>query len=318
MEEDSIQRLAETPKPKSFLLVLIPILILLIIIVGAGWYLYTANKGSDQNIKNGSHEAVNGKYVDDTRSPLYGSEVVISSSTPESIDYDINTFNLGHAGELVGKAQRLTATTTTVYEDLTSNDGCSVSIHFIDGNHLFYVTQDVGTSTYDGYVPSCNDYHGFHGTFMDHDVHTKNGVVTLDTVQELGFTDADAAAFEKLAPGAVSDAAAYQKFSVVNDSTGTSASSTVQISSPDIPGSHGFAISEPNLYNGGFSCSSGGDCGYAAFMKDAHNNYWILFGSTGAVGSLDYVTSSSSWKNNIPEAFQKQADDLGISIQKKF
>ncbi len=116
--------------------------------------------------------SVDGEYVYDDHVNAY-SEVVIGSSTQSELRYDIETSAkdvTGHpVGSLMGTAVVVAGTTTEMYSDTVTNDGCGVTITFIDPNHLSYVTKDLPGSHY-----GCSQYYGMGAFFVNNLIHTKN------------------------------------------------------------------------------------------------------------------------------------------------
>lgn len=258
--------------------------------------------------------ALNGDYVLDTANPLLSSDVIISSSTPEHLTYDISTAALGHTGELGGTADRVVGTSTLAYLD-KSNEGCVVTLVFPSLENVYYTTIDDAPAANSGedYVPSCSDYHGAHGRFMNGSLHMKNGTVTLPTIRELGFTDEDIQMFEKLLPDSISR---VQGFLQIDIDYGIDGASTTlpRLSNIDIPGAIGYAIQTPNVYNGMPGCDfsqGGGLCEYTAFMKDQSAHYWVMNGTNG--NAFSYATNDPRWKSKLPLGFRAELQKMGIS-----
>ncbi|MDB5195364.1 MAG: hypothetical protein JWO84_548 [Parcubacteria group bacterium] len=253
-----------------------------------------------------------GTYVYDSGSPFTGSEVDISSSTETQLDYHINTVHLAHTGDLEGVAHRI-ASTTIAYTDKTSNEGCAVTISFINKAQIIYALESIPGSDY-----GCEGYHGAHGEFLDGEVHVKNGLVTLPSLTDRGVSDSDRKALAQLAPDIFPNIESYIGLDI-STTDQNSDENVMQSDSPltstDIPGSHGFAIQSPNIYNGSFGCGdfteTGGFCSYGAYLTDGHGHYWILSGANGE--QFTYMTNNLNWKAKIPAAFKEQLKKLGVT-----
>ncbi len=250
-----------------------------------------------------SASQLDGTYVWDSKSPYETSTVQISSSTPETISYEISTINLLHLGNLAGTAYRIKGTDAYAYTDSNSNDGCRVTIGFSGDGVSYYTSSAASTST-----ASCDDYHGAHGSFFNSVKHKRNVTVTLPTITELGFTDQDLAQFEGLLKGVVSGAQGFIGLDLEEGST------THRLTSKDIPDALAFSIETPNLYNGSSACDFSqqvGYCEYAAFMKDGAGHYWVIGGSDG--DTFTYATNDPAWQKKLPDVFAKELKRLGLT-----
>src|SRR3989344_791345 len=290
--------------------IIIAIVFLVVLVVAFSVYQY------QPQVAPGS---LNGEYVLDTASPYSGSTIVIASSTDATLAYIIDTVNFGHLGNLSGTAKRDISTTTKTYTSTDyhggeAQEGCRVTVVFPDDSQVYYVAEDVPVLR-DEYTADCSLYHGAHGMFFDGEFHQKSGKVTLPSILDLGFTEEDRDAYERLLPGALS-AEVYigeqiGDISESNVSGDATITTTREIKSADIPGSFGYKIESPNLYNGLSPCSSGrgGYCEYVAFMKDDTGGYWIMGGSNDGIA---YATNRDGWKKKLPRAFKDELSRLGV------
>lgn len=129
-------------------------------------------------------------------------EVVISSSTPDSLHFVIESLSYRGASAYYSETAHRIASSSMVYvadKNTEDNDHgpCNVTIRFIDQTHVKYFTKD-GPDESMGY---CGSNAGIGASFQDGEIHEKDFKVALPTIKVLGFTDNDIAQFEALVPG---------------------------------------------------------------------------------------------------------------------
>jgi len=246
--------------------------------------------------------SLDGIYVLDSGSPYHSSRIEVTNSSETELTYNIETLNFGHFGTLGGTAKRAEGS-ELVYKDLITADYpegsiCSVMIIFPDTEHASYTTEGDG----------CDSYHGAHGTFFDGDVHLKNGLITLPTIEEFGFTKKDDEALKNISKEGI--------FSAVEGYIGIESTLTKKFKSIDIPGAVGYSIETANLYDGTFPCddfsASGGLCKFAAFLKDVNGNYWLLEGTND--GEFKYSSTSKEWQKKMPKVFETELERIGVPV----
>ena len=119
--------------------------------------------------------SVNGIYRIDQENtgPVDASIVVISSSTPESIHFVVETEFGGYAGYYSGTAYRI-GTSSTYFTDIdteANNGVCIARITFLDTSRLIYSLTEKPDSSDEG---SCNSNAGVGGGFLNDMIHKKD------------------------------------------------------------------------------------------------------------------------------------------------
>lgn len=273
----------------------------------------------------------NGVYVFDSQSPFTTSEVTISSSTRNTIEYAIAIQRLGDLGGYSGIAIRDTSTSTLMY---VSNDhhkgeeqeGCKISIIVTSSSSLIYIADNVPIKEGDSST-NCNAYHGMKAWPASDQEHVLNGKVTLSKIENIGFTEKDRYVYESLIPQGLATEV-YIGYMLTRetqslDGESIDASTTVAIQSNDIVNSYGFSIESPSQLNAQGACepfaTSYAMCTFLALLKDDNDGYWILTGESGEdIQSGEdkrkyfmYSTNKPEWKQKLPQAFIAELKRLG-------
>lgn len=253
-----------------------------------------------------SPEVLEGDFIFDTAHPLQNSTVTISGVSDSDLSYKIVTFNLGHSGEIEGIARRTDAAvaryTGVVASDVDEESKCLVEMVFKNPSELEYTVSGEG----------CSEFHGAHGMFFNDSLHKRGGKVTLPTIEKLGFTREDREALRALTLEKSSD---QSLLDYVEGFIDLEQVEVKKIESGEIPGSRGYAIVAPNLYDGVSNCfpEPGGYCAFVAFLKDDMDHYWILEG-TNSLQDFRYATNHESSRAALPRAFVEELRRLSVPL----
>ena len=286
-----------------------------------------------------STETLDGMYLFDSKSPYVYETVEISSSTASSLHFTLSESVAGNDGGYDGTAVRVSSTTSSSSVFVSRDDAnseqdinngiCHVMIEFIDPIHLQYVVEEFepGAQYTDQQKQDCESNLGVGVSFDSHVVFKKNGMVTLPTIKQLGFTDADIAFLDILASSTMDGATSglmseAQRYLNVNDDDPTLRPIATKLDTSQIPDSVAYAINTPNIGNGNYDCNYtkpdvGYGCLYVAFMKDTNSHYWILGGSSSDLPVNDgagftYATNDAAWKSTLPYAFAQALSSIGV------
>ncbi len=297
--------------------------LIVVLLVGGlalgGYYVWQSSRGGSASsvFATMTPNALDGDYSMEGTDPYAVSLVTVSSSTPDSISYEIGTIRLGHVGTLSGIAYRVQGTSTLAYvsRDFHPGEyqkGCKVTIFFPKVGTAVYTTTNVPIPQ-NGYTEDCSSYHGAHGMFFDGEDHVRSDRPNpnLPTLVSVGFSEADRNMFLSLNPPGNDIVGVETVIGQEVEGRPTGA----KLSSSDIPGNFGYRIETANMYDASSACDfkylSGGFCEYGAFLKDGKGGYWMMGGSNG--DPFIYVTNRSEWSHKLPAAFESELTRLGLA-----